>query len=113
MTKRKYSGSFGWQWMSGKCHRRISLLPNHRSNKKKYNGDDDKSESNVTTDYEYMTTNSKMEIIIYCWVPSHKGFYGNEKADKNAKESLSLQETVFKIPYVNLKPLIIEYISDK
>ena len=37
----------------------------------------------------------------------------NEKVDKNAKESLNLEETVFKIPYVNFKPFINEYISDK
>ena len=55
------------------------------------------SESNVTTDYEYMRTNSEMKTSIYCWVPSHIGIYGNEKVDKNAKESLNLEETVFKI----------------
>ena len=33
--------------------------------------------------------------------------------NKNAKESLNLEETVFKIPYVNFKPFINEYISDK
>ena len=37
----------------------------------------------------------------------------NEKVDKNAKESLNLEETVFKISYVNFKPFINEYISDK
>ena len=54
-----------------------------------------------------------MKTIIYCWIFSHIGIYGNEKVDKNAKESLNLEETVFKIPYVNFKPFINEYISDK
>ena len=58
-------------------------------------------------------TISDLKTIIYCWVPSHIGIYGNEKVDKNAKESLNLEETVFKIPYVNFKPFINEYISDK
>ena len=58
-------------------------------------------------------TISELKTIIYCWVPSHIGIYGNEKVDKNAKESLNLEETVFKIPYVNFKPFINEYISDK
>ena len=58
-------------------------------------------------------TISELKTIIYCWVPSHIGIYGNEKVDKNAKESLNLEETVFKIPYVNFKPFINEYISNK
>ena len=57
-------------------------------------------------------TISELKIIIYCWVPSHIGIYGNEKVDKNAKESLNLEETVFKIPYVNFKPFINEFISN-
>ena len=36
-----------------------------------------------------------------------------EKVDKNAKESLNLEETVFKVPYVNFKPFINEFVSDK
>ena len=58
-------------------------------------------------------TISELKTIIYCWVPSHIGIYGNEKVDKNAKESLNLEETLFKIPYFNFKPFINEYISDK
>ena len=54
-----------------------------------------------------------MKTIIYCWVPSHIGIYGNEKVDKNAKESLNIEETVFKILYANFKPFINEYISYK
>ena len=35
------------------------------------------------------------KTVIYCWIPSHIGIYGNEKADKNAKESLNLDQTDF------------------
>ena len=56
---------------------------------------------------------TKLKTIIYCWVPSHIGIYGNEKADQNAKESLYLDETIFKIHYVNFKPFINKYVSDK
>ena len=58
-------------------------------------------------------TISELKNIIYCRVPSHMDISGNEKFDKNAKESLNLEETVFKIPYVNFKPFINEFISDK
>ena len=39
------------------------------------------------------------KTVIYCWIPSHIGIYGNEKVDKNAKESLYLDQTDFKIPF--------------
>ena len=58
-------------------------------------------------------TISKVKTIIKCWVPGYIGIYDNAKVDKNAKESLKLDETVIKIPYVNFKPFINEYISDK
>ena len=49
------------------------------------------------------------KTVIYCWVPSHIGIYGNEKADKSAKESLNLEVTDFKIPINNFKPFIKKY----
>ena len=39
-------------------------------------------------------TISELKTIIYCWVPSHVGIYGNEKVDKNAKESLNLEDKI-------------------
>ena len=35
--------------------------------------------------------------IVLCWIPSHKGIQGNEMVDKQAKTSLSLEPTSFKI----------------
>ena len=41
------------------------------------------------------------------------GIYGNEKVDKNAKESLNLEVTDFKIPFNNFKPFINKYVCNK
>ena len=49
---------------------------------------------------------SSSKSVIYCWIPSHIGIYGNEKVDKSAKESLDLEVTDFKIPFNNFKPFI-------
>ena len=58
-------------------------------------------------------TVSKYKTIVYCWIPSHIGIRNNERVDKKAKESLNLQQTVFKIPFDNFKPFINRYIFDK
>ena len=44
--------------------------------------------------------------IALCWIPSHIGIQGNEMVDKQAKTSLSLEPTSFKIPFSNFIPSI-------
>ena len=39
--------------------------------------------------------------IVLCWIPSHIGIQGNEKIDKQAKTSLSLEPTSFKNSFSN------------
>ena len=39
--------------------------------------------------------------IVLCWIPSHIGIQGNEMVDQQAKLSLSLEPTSFKIPFSN------------
>ena len=56
---------------------------------------------------------SNLKTVIYCWIPSHIGIYGNEKVDKSAKESINLEPTDFKIPFNNFKPLINKYIFNQ
>ena len=51
--------------------------------------------------------------IVLCWIPSHIGIQGNEMVDKQAKTSLSLEPTSFKIPFPNFKPSINKYILEE
>ena len=51
--------------------------------------------------------------IVLCWIPSHIGIQGNEMVDKQAKTSLSLEPTSFKIPFSNFKPSINKYILEE
>ena len=51
--------------------------------------------------------------IVLCWIPSHIGIQGNEKVDKQAKTSLSLEPTSFKISFSNFKPSINKYILEE
>ena len=51
--------------------------------------------------------------IVLCWIPSHIGIQGNEMVDKQAKTSLSLEPTSFKISYSNFKPSINKYILEE
>ena len=48
--------------------------------------------------------------IIFCWVPSHTGIRGNEKADSAAKSALELPHAKVGVPYTDFKHCISQYI---
>jgi len=51
--------------------------------------------------------------IIFCWLPSHIGISGNEKADEAAISALNKPILRIPIPYTDLKPIINKYVHDK
>ena len=48
--------------------------------------------------------------IVFCWVPSHTGIKGNEKADSAAKSALDLPRDKVGVPYNDFKHCINQYI---
>ena len=50
--------------------------------------------------------------IGFCWLPSHIGISGNEEADKAAKDALSLEILLYKIPCNDFKPLISKFLQN-
>ena len=61
-------------------------------------------------DYTVLAKNGKN--IILCWIPSHVGILGNEKADAAAKSALSLPVTRMKLPATGMYPRITKLIFD-
>ena len=54
--------------------------------------------------------NFAQKDIVFCWVPSHNGIKGNEKADFAAKSALDLPRTKDGVPYSYFKHCISQYI---
>ena len=51
--------------------------------------------------------------VIFCWLPSHIGITGNEKADQAAKRALAQEPDVSTIPHTDLIPLSREHIRSQ
>ena len=52
--------------------------------------------------------------MIFCWIPSHIGIQGNDKADSLAKAAINMTpDKEFKTPYTDLKPKIKQIVTKK
>ena len=52
-------------------------------------------------------------MIYFCWLPSHVGIKGNEKADIAAESVLTLNISDLKIPFTDFKPSINTFLHYK
>ena len=52
--------------------------------------------------------------VIFCWIPSHIGIHGNDKADSLAKDAINITPNKnIQTPYTDLKPKVKQIITKK
>ena len=72
-----------------------------------------KIDNSVIQDIVLRLHNMSHKQTSFCWLPSHVGIRGNEKADKAAMSALALEPSNLKLPYTDFKPAINKYLLNK
>ena len=62
---------------------------------------------------ELLDSMSSHKKIILCWIPSHIGVSGNERADSAAKSAKDQSPEILSILYTDLKPTISKFLHTK
>ena len=60
---------------------------------------------------KYMHLCNQRKHVVFCWLPSHIGIEGNEKADSAAKTAQELNISNVKVPYTDYKCIIQEHVK--
>ena len=60
----------------------------------------------------FWSLSDKGTRVLFCWVPSHCGFDGNERVDQLAKEALDQDiDALASVHFTDMKPLVNSYIQ--
>lgn len=61
---------------------------------------------------KHQTIKDLNKSVLFCWIPSHVGIPGNERADTAAKQALALPISDYQLPFSDYKPVVNFYFRE-